>query len=98
MANLYPLTEALKKEMPDRFVQVDSHDSADPESPDTLWLEKHPPGGLREGEYIVITPELHESWYVAHNSADLCGGHPTYWSKGGTAAEALSATIKYLTK
>lgn len=66
-------------------VEVELHDAEDPESCDRIWLRHYSDGGMCEGEYIFVGESRYNDsdrvdLWVGHNSADVCGGHPTYWS------------------
>lgn len=66
-------------------VEVEPHDAEDPESSDRIWLMRYSDGGMCEGEYIFVEESRYNDsdqvdLWVGHNSADVCGGHPTYWS------------------
>ncbi|MBP3998343.1 hypothetical protein [Pseudomonas koreensis] len=81
-------------------VEVEPHDAGDPEHPDRIGLKRYSDGGMCEGEYIFVGESRYKDsdrvdLYVGHNSADVCGGHPTYWStliRAGNA-EAIEALI-----
>ena len=66
-------------------VEVEPHDAEEPEHSDRIWLKRFSDGGMCEGEYIFVGESRYKDsdrvdLWVGHNSADLCGGHPTYWS------------------
>ncbi|HDS1721761.1 hypothetical protein NPS53_09630 [Pseudomonas putida] len=65
------------------FVEVEPH--AEDGEYDRIWLARYNDGGQCEGEYIFVKRTTFPNsdrvdFYVGHNSADVCGGHPTYWS------------------
>ena len=76
---------------------VEVHDPADPESSDIVWIIKYPEGSMCDGEYLSLSPLSPNSveWYVSHNAADVCGGHPTFWSKSGFQNVLLPEITKY---
>ena len=96
--NIYSITEALKVNLTNiNSLLIDEHDPNDPESSDIVWIVKYEDGGMCGGEYLDISPSSpgSDEWFVAHNSADICGGHPTYWSKSGTTAILLTEITDY---
>ena len=98
MLNLYPITEDLIKSLAGkRSVFVDPHDQFDPEGSDIVWIIKYSDGGMCEGEYLALSPSTPESteWHAAHNAADVCGGHLTYWSSSGRKEVLLPVITKY---
>ena len=52
---------------------------------------------MSEGEYLALSPASlsSELWYAEHNAADVCGGHPTYWSKCGHQEKLVAELIEY---
>lgn len=98
MSELYSLTQKLVECQPEVVVRTECHDPADPESPDIIWIIEYSDGGMCEGEYLTVEPFLPASaeWHVAHQSADVCGGHPTYWGKTGHENELLPVVAEYL--
>ncbi len=75
-------------------LSVDQHDPAHPEDSDIIWIKKNPSGSMCEGEYLGISASNND-WFVTHKSADVCGGHPTYWSKSGSGEAFLHEVIHY---
>ena len=66
-------------------VEVEPHDAEDPDSFDRIWLERYSDGSMCEGQYIFVGESRYPDsdrvdLWVGHNSANICGGHPTYWS------------------
>lgn len=66
-------------------VEIEPHDADEPESVDRIWLYRYADGGMCEGQYIFVGPSSYADsdrvdLWIGHNSADVCGGHPTYWS------------------
>lgn len=67
------------------FVEIEPHVADDAESSDRIWLYRNSDGGMCDGEYIFVGESRYRDsdrvdLWVGHNSADVCGGHPTYWS------------------
>lgn len=80
------------------FVEIEPHDADD--SSDRIWLYRNSDGGMCDGEYIFVGESRYRDsdrvdLWVGHNSADVCGGHPTYWSTHIPAgnAEAIQTLI-----
>lgn len=98
MSELYSLSDKLIEKLSGKDWRTESHDPADPESSDIIWIVEYSDGGMCEGEYLAISRSSPESsdWYVAHNAADICGGHPTYWSRGGSEANLLPVLAEYV--
>ena len=94
----YPITEQLISNLASvNQVSVDVHDSTDPESSDIIWIIKYPEGSMCDGEYLSLSPSSPNSveWHVSHKAADVSGGHPTLWSKGGCLETLLPEIEKY---
>ncbi len=81
-------------------VEIQPHNPEDPEQPDLIWLKRYTDGGMCEGEYLFVGESRYkdsdrEDLWVGHKSADVCGGHPTYWANLIPAgnAEAIQTLI-----
>jgi hypothetical protein len=66
-------------------VEIEPHESNDSEASDRIWLKRYSDGGMCEGQYVFVRESRYRDsdrldLWVGHNSADVCGGHPTYWS------------------
>lgn len=98
MSKLYPLSKKLIESLPGTDWHADAHEPGDPASSDLIWIMEYSDGGMCEGEYLSISPSSPNSsdWYFAHNSADICGGHPTYWSGSGSEADLLPKLAEYV--
>jgi len=99
-SNYYSITNQLITLLKDSDIvpcEIEPHDLNNQESWDSVWLKKYTDGGMSEGEYLKISPSFPNSddWYIAHNAADVCGGHPTFWSKSGTTEELLPTLFEY---
>lgn len=89
MAELYLGTQALVDALIAHGIQVrdvEPHDADDAESADRIWLERDTSGGMCEGEYLFVEQSTYNDseqidMFVGYNSANICGGHPTYWTK-----------------
>lgn len=87
-------------------VEIEPHDADEPESADRIWLSRYADGRMCEGEYIFVEPSYYRDsdrvdLYVGHNSADVCGGHPTYWSSlipAGDSAAIQALVLKHWPK
>lgn len=79
-------TVMLTEELRSRGINfVESEPRADDDEADRIWLSRYTDGGMCEGQYIFVKRTTFRDsgrvdFYVGHNSADVCGGHPTYWS------------------
>lgn len=81
-------------------VEIEAHEPGESESSDRIWLTRYTDGGMSDGEYIFVEESRYSDservdLWVGHNSADVCGGHPTYWSTHIPAGntEAIQALI-----
>jgi hypothetical protein len=103
MSNLFAgtqeLADSLKAHGVD-VVEIEPHESDDAEATDRIWLKRYEDGGMCDGEYIFVGESRYRDsdrvdLWVGHNSADVCGGHPTYWSIHIPAgdSEAIQALI-----
>lgn len=88
MSTLHPGTQEIADALTAHgvsVVDIEPHEADDPESSDRIWVKRYPEGGMCEGEYIFVGLTTYKDTdrvdlWVGHNSADLYGGHPTYWS------------------
>lgn len=91
---MHHLTQELLKHL-GKNINVEPHEPSDNAGSDRIWIIQYDDGGMSEGEYLSLEPIAPNSseWYVAHNAADICGGHPTYWSTVGSCESLLPQLV-----
>jgi len=103
MSNLFAGTQELADSLKAHgisVVDIEPHEADDEDATDRIWLKRYADGSMCDGEYIFVGESRWRDsdrvdLRVGHNSADVCGGHPTYWSTSIPAGDskAIQALI-----